>query len=131
MKDDDDRDLRRRFMALREEDTREAPGFAALWRRAQARPEPRPPRRRVRWLLVAGATCAVFLAAVERRPRSTSRPTPAPPSVTIATPSLGEWRPPTDFLLQTPALEILTTVPALGESMPPPALPFTERSRPS
>jgi hypothetical protein len=127
MKEEEERDLRRRFAALRKEDARGAPGFAGLWREAHGRRGSRRSRP-VFWLAVAAGTCALLVttAMVARRPHL------SPSAETIITPSLSHWRPPTDFLLQTPALEILTTVPALGEATPLPVVsPSTERSRPS
>ena len=125
-----DQDLRRRFAALRERETREVPGFAGLWRKAEARGGARASRRvaaAVAAVAVAGGACALLLAIVARHPS----PAASPRAETIAAPSLSAWRAPTDFLLCTPALEILTTVPALGEATPPPVpSPSIERSHP-
>ena len=127
MSEAEDPDLRRRFAALRNEDAQDTPDFAPLWRQAQAR-RGRRPRRFASWLIVAAGIAALLLATVGRHPHST----PASPAGTSAMPSLSQWRPSTDFLLRTPALEVLTTVPTLGEATPPPALsPSTERSSPS
>jgi hypothetical protein len=127
MNEEEDRDLRRRFAALRDEDAQDTPDFARLWRQARARHERRPSRRIAAWLVVAAGTAALLVAAVGRY----RRPSPVSPDETSTMPSLSQWRPSTDFLLRTPALEVLTTVPALGEAKPPPALPPTERSSPS
>ncbi len=128
MSEKEDPDLRRRFAALRDEDAQDTPDFARLWRQAQARRGRRPSRHIASWLLVAAGTAALLLATVGRHPH----PTGASPAGTSAMPSLSQWRPSTDFLLRTPALEVLTTVPTLGEATPSPALsPSTERSSPS
>jgi hypothetical protein len=94
--------LRRRFAGLRQEDERDTPQFAALWRRRQ-----RKTQHGSRWLM-AGA-CAViavvgllWLWAVRSRPEG-----PMVASITA-------WRAPTDFLLETPGRELLRTVPKIG-----------------
>ena len=126
--EEEDQDLRRRFVALREKEAQDTPAFAGLWRHAQAQRGRRPPRPLVSWLVVAGGTCALLLLLAGVRPH----PTTAPRAPTIAAPSLSAWRPPTDFLLRTPALEVLTTVPVLGAGAFPPVLfPSIERRSPS
>lgn len=124
----DDQDLRRRFATLRERETRAVPGFADLWQSARAHGEARAPRRLAVAVAVAGGVFALLLAIVAHHPS----PAPSPRAETITAPSLGGWRAPTDFLLRTPALEVLTTVPALGKATPPPVpSPSIERSHPS
>jgi len=99
----DDRDLRARFAALREEEAAHAPEFAL--------PTPQR-RRRFAGSLTPVAECALAIVAaifvlrfVALEPRR-----PSPPVA-----SLTEWRAPTDFLLDTPGRELLRTVPAIGE----------------
>jgi hypothetical protein len=125
----DDQDLRRRFLALRRAEMRNAPGFADPWRRAQGR-QGHSWRPAPSWMLGLGAACALALVLVLVGVRHVSPP--ASPGPTSSGPSLTEWRPPTDFLLRTPALEVLTTVPVLGAaSLPPRPSPPIERSSPS
>lgn len=114
MKEDDDRELRDRFAALRENDRRRVPGFATTVARARARAG-RPSRR----LLLAGAALAAavagFLVIVIHQPLSRPTPTPAVPSIT-------DWKSPTDFLLATPGREVLGAPPRLGQGFPEPDL---------
>lgn len=97
-----DQDLRDRFAALRREDAAGAPSFQAM--RTAARPGPGPDRRR--FLVPAIAVAALLLGAVtilrSRAPRQ--------PLVSL---SAARWQSPTDFLLQVPGAEYLTTVPRL------------------
>jgi len=127
MTEDDDQDLRRRFLALREQDARDAPDFAFLWRSAQAAAQRRP-RPVLFWWTAAAAACVLVLVLVlVRHVQPSPSPGPMLPSA-----SLGAWRAPTDFLLRTPAVEVLTTVPVLGAaSLPPTPSPPIERSSPS
>jgi hypothetical protein len=101
MSDHREPDLRDRFAALRREEEQGAPPFAAV--RQAARAHRRRPASR-RWLLapvsVAAALCLLLVWLTER----TGTPPPAPPGASLA---LADWRPPTDFLLQTPGREIL------------------------
>lgn len=102
MPDDDDADLRQAFADLRRADAEAAPPFERL--RAHA---VRPGRRLApgRALLVAASLAAAVIAGLAVR-----RPHPAPPPPV----SIEEWAAPTDFLLETPGLEIVQTVPSIG-----------------
>jgi hypothetical protein len=102
-----DRDLRDRFAALRREEEANAPGFTA---RREARRAP--VRRRAPAVLLAAVACLVAFAAAGLWMRTAShRPHPEPGQTAV---SLMEWKPPTDFLLETPGREMLRTVPAFG-----------------
>jgi hypothetical protein len=120
-----DADLRERFARLRMELADRMPGFAAIGQR------PRPPQGvRFPFPLLAGAGAAAALAAfLLLRP---STPV-APPPARAVPPSLGEWRAPTDFLLQTPGRDLLSRLPTLGQDLPrlEPPSPAPERSMPS
>jgi hypothetical protein len=108
--DSDPRDerLRALFFQLRREEEQDAPPFAVA----------QPVRREdLRWRLIrAGSVigagvCAVAIVAALSWPR----PRPAPeriPGVPVA--SITQWRPATDFLLDTPGRELLESTPALG-----------------
>ena len=103
MADDEDRELRRWFAAQRREELEAAPPFRRVWAAARARRRPRP---RVRF--AAAAVALAILGLLWLRPDRG----PAPESGT--SPSIAQWRSPTDFLLATPGRELLSTIPALG-----------------
>jgi hypothetical protein len=101
-----DPDLREWFAKLRREDQAHAGEFSSLLHRA------RPRTNSVR--LSAGIALAAGLAvmitvAVMSIPRLGRR--------TIGNPeiSITEWKSSTDFLLRTPGLELLRTIPRIGE----------------
>jgi hypothetical protein len=54
---------------------------------------------------MAAAAVAVAVFTVTRRPET------GPPWA----PSIEDWTAPTDFLLETPGIELLETVPSIGE----------------
>ena len=103
---DDGADLRAAFAAVRREDAAGAPPFEAVIAASR-----RGPHRRRPWLVpaltgtVAAAVVAIAVLTVARRPE------PRLPGV----PSFEDWTAPTDFLLRTPGMEMLETVPSLGE----------------
>ncbi|HET7871760.1 MAG TPA: hypothetical protein VFL42_04555 [Terriglobales bacterium] len=97
---DDDRDLHSDFAELRRQDSSQAPDFAALLERQQARRAP------FRLRALAAAACMVIVALLAAR--FWPRPRVAP------LPSLTEWNSPTDFLLRTPARDLLYGVPHFG-----------------
>ena len=101
MSDSREPELRDRFAALRREDEQGTPPFAAVWNAARARRQ-RPASRG--WLLASAAIAlCVLLVWLTWR---TGTP-PPPPTHLDTGPSLADWRPPTDFLLETPGREIL------------------------
>jgi len=110
------RDLRDGFAALRRQEENAAPSFATL-AAAAARRRRQPHGRNRRWrpLAVAAATAAAVLGAlvVGTSPWLRTHVLPSTPPLGLA-PSLSAWRPATDFLLRTPAQEILTTSPTFG-----------------
>ena len=107
---DDDRDLQERFAALRRADEDRLPRFALVWDRARGGHRD---RGRL-WPLMVGATVAaallVLLAVALRAPVGPlgARKEERPGS------SITEWTAPTDFLLRTPARDVLRTVPRIG-----------------
>jgi len=124
---DDDRELREGFTRLRAEEERGAPAFSAL--RGHAGHAAAPRRRLLAPLALAAA--AVLAAAMLWRRESPPSP-PVPPAAAPSAISLDQWRAPTDFLLQTPGRELLSTVPALGRGLPRAITsPMPERSTPS
>lgn len=104
MTDDEDRDLRGWFAAQRREEQEAAPPFRRVWAAARAQRRPRP---RVRFAIAAVALALVALLWL--RPDTGRAPEPG------TSPSIAQWRSPTDFLLATPGRELLSTVPALGD----------------
>jgi hypothetical protein len=109
----DDRDLRRAFHALRAELESRAPDFATLARRAV----PARDGRRSRTALASGAAlmAATLIAAIliASLPHRGVRPAPRGALSVMA------WRSPTDFLLRTPALELMRSVPRIDLSPVP------------
>jgi hypothetical protein len=104
----DESEIRQRFAQLRGSDRKGAPSFAQTYARARTRrslastPGVRP--------LVIGMAAAVVIAAVWlANARSFSSHT--------LTPTIANWRAPTDVLLRTPGSELLGTMPALGASV--------------
>jgi hypothetical protein len=107
--DDADRDLRRAFAALREDDRRRTPDFERLTMRTT---RPRPAAAAAwRVLLATGAAAVLVLAALWWWPSSNVE-TPLPGGAA----SLVAWRAPTDVLLQTPGSALLAEIPDVGGS---------------
>jgi hypothetical protein len=107
-------DLREQFAALRQADELRAPDFArVLQRRA------RPYRRN--FTPIAAAACLLIAAAVVIMLWRTRPAALRPPE--SAAPALADWRSPTDFLLDTPAAELLHAVPRIGQPQSEPPYP--------
>jgi hypothetical protein len=104
----DDPDLREIFAGLRREDECAAPPFQRLWR-AGARRDAMAPPVRTRWILATAGIAGIAAVVL-----TLSRGTPRVNVPDESTVSLSTWRPPTDFLLQTPGRDLLATVPRLG-----------------
>lgn len=99
---DDDRELRKLFAQLKDEDRGHTPSFRAPVMKVASR-----------WILparVALAAAIVVIAVVLARPDQTPR-TAMRPAVDLGTTA---WRSPTDFLLNTPGSELLRSVPSVG-----------------
>jgi hypothetical protein len=107
----EDPDLEAAFAALRRQEETAGRSFAALWAAAGERRQGRTVKP-WRPLLLAGAAAAAGLLAVAlalwRLP---------PPSAGTV-PTISQWRPATDFLLQTPGRELLGEAPTLGRGLP-------------
>ena len=101
----DDRDLREAFAQLRESERGAIPPFRVTTRAPRSAP------RLAFAALVLILTIAGGLFVV-RRTREPQRSVP-PADVTLST-----WRAPTDFLLQTPGRELLSTTPRLQPQTP-------------
>lgn len=131
---DDERELRDRFRALRDEERAAAPGFARPpIGTAARRGFPRRPRPVLHFspmaaaaavlLLVASAGTGIVLLARGGESGIASSPAVRIPTVAVSPPDVmsGEWTSPTDFLLATPGAELLHDVPTfegLGGGQP-------------
>lgn len=99
-----DRDLRELFAGLRREDRAHAGDFSIFLQRA------RPRASSIRLFAWVAAGMAVTIAVVVMSmPRSERRGIGSPEI------SITEWKSSTDFLLSTPGLELLRTIPSIGE----------------
>ena len=101
-----DRDLRERFAELRREDQAHAGEFDSLLHRARLRANP---IRRSVWVAAAAGLAVMIAVVVMSIPRSGRRNNGGPEI------SITEWKSSTDFLLRTPGLDLLRTVPRIGE----------------
>ncbi|HMK72092.1 MAG TPA: hypothetical protein VK454_02070 [Myxococcaceae bacterium] len=117
--DDAEARLRAALADAHREDATRTPPFDRMWRAAgrgeSGRSSPVP------WLV----TCASLAAAMGLAAWLVSRLGPPPAPLPTGT----HWRGPTDFLLETPGLVTLRTVPELGPSSTDPLLrpPVDER----
>ena len=106
----DDRELRDRFVALREHDAASAPGFSDLLRRRTSRAPAR--RMRIAPIAVLGAAAIVTAVALV-----TTRGVHRSLDTAIAqAQSLSSWTAPTDAWLTLSGLEIPNSVPTLSLS---------------
>jgi hypothetical protein len=100
----DDRDLERRFGAVRSMDRAIAPEFGALLGRPARR------RRPVAFAAALVAAAVVLVIGGSRLMRQRIRAERDAPSVLT-------WQSPTDVLLETPGLNLLRGVPTLRSSL--------------
>jgi hypothetical protein len=107
----DDRDLRERFAALRNEDAAGAPSLSRVLRGREASPPASP----ARWIPVAAlVTAAALTAAVlVLKPRGSE---PTIEEAIAQAQSMSSWTAPTDEWLTLSGLEIPDTVPSLSLS---------------
>jgi hypothetical protein len=101
-----DRDLRERFAELRRQDQAHAGEFSNFLHRAR----PRANRIGLSVWVAAAAGLAVMIAVVVMSIPRSGRRTIGSPEISIT-----EWKSSTDFLLRTPGLELLRTVPRIGD----------------
>ena len=100
----DERNLRERFEELKRSDARQAPSFAASWRRPTA-----PDRGQQQWrwgLAVCAAAGAMIFVVLALRPPAEAPFVPEP--VVYAGPL--------DFLLQPPGNAAISDIPSFGAS---------------
>lgn len=96
---DDEARLRAAMVEAHRVDARVTPPFARLWRGQRAA------RHALRWTILSAGLAAALALVVWQSPPSSPPPAPFP---------LGtRWIAPTDFLLQTPDLITLRTLPVL------------------
>jgi len=117
----DDPELEREFSIARREAQRRTPEFARMWGEAgrisagsggrSARP--------IRLAAGAAAILAVTMAGLLLWNGRGTRTSPRAAAEAEAT--ITSWKAPTDFLLETPGIEILTTLPAIGPAPPFPS----------
>jgi hypothetical protein len=107
----DDRDVRERFAALRDEDAASAPPFSGVLRgRTMGSPLPRSRLIPVTVLATAAIVTAVVLVAI---PRGADLSIDA---AIVQAKSLSSWTAPTDAWLTLSGLEIPNSVPSLSLS---------------
>lgn len=112
--DPTDRDLKNLFQALREEDRRRTPEFDVVFGRARrVRRVWRPASLLWKGGLLAAAAAAVLLLV--RSPGTSDEEFERVVQAFTSDPASGAWRSPTDDLLKLPGLEILSSVPSLGD----------------
>src|SRR5438094_347226 len=104
----DDFEIERRFKLAREQDEARIPSFPEVLARAYAH-RAQGPVRRLR-LVVAGIASVVVIYAMTYLVWH-GRPHRQPVEVEFS--ALSNWHSPTDFLLKTPGLELLATMPAI------------------
>jgi hypothetical protein len=100
-----DGDLRERFAELRREDRAQAGDFSSFLH--QATPRANPVRLAV-WAAIAASLAVTIAVLVLPSPRL-GRRTVGGPEIPIS-----EWKSSTDFLLRTPGLDLLRTIPRIG-----------------
>lgn len=106
----DDSRLRELFREAREADEGSAPVFPVI------------PRRRMiyrRWpeVLTASLVAAFALVVTLLWPKAAER-LPSEPTTVADVPRFEEWTAPTDFLLETPGRELLSSTPVIGAAAP-------------
>lgn len=108
-----DEELRELFTAMRREEEALAPRFAPV-RRANRPVLARGGRGA--WRVVAAAAVCVLVAAalLWLQPIRSKDNAARERGLRVPVASITEWRPPTDFLLNTPGREMLRTVPAIA-----------------
>jgi hypothetical protein len=110
MKPDDDDALRAALAEAHQTDAERTPSFDQAW--GTARRSSRPPASPTPWLV----TCATLATAAVLAVWLVGRLGPPPAQLPTGT----TWRGPTDFLLETPGLVTLRTVPELVPTFPEP-----------
>ncbi len=106
----DDPDLMEQFASLRRAEVASAPSFERVINIARRRSSD------AGWK-VALAACILVVAVGWVIVRVPHRP-PGAPTVRTSNLALADWRAPTDFLLDTPAAELLNTIPDIGPRNP-------------
>jgi len=118
--EDHDSDLRSLFQELRRQEEYFSPSFKKLWRNGRSKRLKSPQLWRVAAALSLGVGLALLAYFVGRE----FVVTPVPHSQSQ---SISKWKAPTDFLLQTPGIEILNSTPTLTAPVPNYQLPLEEK----
>ena len=111
MNADDDRDLKARFAALRDEDAASAPSLASVLHGRTVRPT----ANRSRWIPVAALASAAALTTVALLATGGRRETSLDEAIAAAQ-SIASWTAPTDAWLTLSDFEIPDSVPSLSLS---------------
>lgn len=115
MKTDEDLDLQQEFARLRREEVAVVPPFARTLNAARGKAPDR--ARPLRWgfalaaPLAAAAAVALWVVAAHQAPQPTTTTT----EVALHT-SLEGWDTPTDYLLDAPGIDLLDSLPELGDT---------------
>jgi hypothetical protein len=113
MKPDDDDALRAALAEAHHADAARMPSFEQAWDASRPGRHPRPSR--LAWVM----TCATLATATGLSVWFVGRPGTPPAQFPVGT----GWRGPTDFLLETPDVVTLRTVPNLVTTFPDPVSP--------
>jgi hypothetical protein len=108
MKPQEEQDFQKVFEELRQQDQGLTPTFERVWKASQARQGARTALIRSLRFAVAAAlllVSAFSIYMVSREILPVSRPSQV---------SLSQWKAPTDFLLRTPGIEILHSIPTFA-----------------
>lgn len=119
--EDRDSDLRLLFQELRRQEEYVSPSFKKLWRNGQRSKRLKSPQL---WRVAAVLSLGVGLALLAYFAVREFVVTPVPHSQPQ---SISKWKAPTDFLLQTPGIEILSSTPTLTAPIPNYQLPLEEK----
>lgn len=115
MRANEDLDLRQEFVRLRREETATVPAFAPTLEAARRKAAGRPSSARwgfaLAMPLAAAAGLALWLVAGQETPSPSATPT----EVALGAP-LENWATPTDYLLDGPGIELLDSLPELGDA---------------
>lgn len=102
--------FRRAFRELRERETSSIPSFGQLLERD---PKRRRPSVALLWIPAAAILLLIVLVVLPVTRAPFEEPSSSAPPV-----ALGDWKSPTDFLLETPAADLLESTPVIPEPVP-------------
>ena len=123
----DDRQLRDRFQQLKADDAKRAPDFATMYQRAYQASEANetietrrviPIAGRRRWVLAAGTAMAAAIAGLTLLPTNDDHQFEELVTAFSSEMEVGLWKSPTDGLLEVPGIELVRSVPTIGDTRP-------------